>query len=156
MAELAHVGDFCPNKQCTEYGKVQTTEQRNIIKYGFARSGHQRYYCERCKKSFVETIGTIFYGRRTPDAEILNALAHIAEGSRISSLTRITGHKEDTILEWLRAAGKHAEELEDVLLSDYQISRGQIDGLWAFVENKGEKKAILKQKKVDSFGAQPC
>jgi hypothetical protein len=24
-------------------------------------------------------------------------------------------------------------------LSDYQVSRGQIDGLWAFVENKGKK-----------------
>jgi hypothetical protein len=25
-------------------------------------------------------------------------------------------------------------------LSDYQLSRGQIDGLWAYVGNKGEKK----------------
>ena len=108
-----------------------------------------------CKKSFVETIGTVFYGRRTPDDEILKVLAHIAEGNRISSLTRTTGHKEDTILEWLRGAGKHSEELEAVLLSEYQINRGQIDGLWAFVQNKGEKKGIQKQKKADSFGAQP-
>jgi len=155
MSELAHACDFCPNKQCPEYGKVQRPEQRNIIKYGFTRSGRQRYRCESCRKCFIETTGTIFYGRRTPQDEILKALAFIAEGSRISSLTRITGHKEDTILAWLRAAGKHAEEIETLLLSEYQISRGQIDGLWAFVENKGEKKAIQKQKKADSFGDQP-
>ena len=155
MTELVHIGDFCPNKECIEYGKVQTPGHRNIIKYGFSKSKHQRYYCVSCKKSFVETIGTVFFGRRTPDDEILKVLAHIAEGNRISSLTRTTGHKEDTILEWLRGAGKHSEELEAILLSEYQINRGQIDGLWAFVQNKGEKKGIQKQKKVDSSGAQP-
>ena len=102
MAELAKTGDFCPNKECADYGKVQTTKQRNIIKYGFAKSGNQRYLCQSCHQSFVDTLGTIFYGRRTPQAEILKVLAQIAEGSRISSLTRTTGHKEDTILAWLR------------------------------------------------------
>lgn len=140
MAELVEVGGFCPNKGCPAYGKVQTPEQRNIIKYGFTRSGHQRYECETCKKCFVETSGTIFYRRRTSEEEILKVLAQIAEGSRISSLTRTTGHKEDTILKWLREAGKHSEELEAILLSKYQVSRGQIDGLWAFVQNKGEKR----------------
>jgi len=154
MTKLANTGDFCPNKECPEYGKVQDSGQRNIIKYGFTRSRRQRYRCETCKKLFIETTGTFFYHRRTPDDEILKVLAFIAEGSRISSLTRVTGHKEDTILEWLRAAGKHAEEIDDVLLSKYKISRGQIDGLWAFVENKGEKKAIQKQKKTDNFGDQ--
>ena len=50
--------------------------------------------------------------------------------------------------------GQHSEEIEAVLLSDYQVSRGQIDGLWAFVENKGEKKAIQKPKKVENSGVQ--
>jgi hypothetical protein len=27
-----------------------------------------------------------------------------------------------------------------VLLADYHLTRGQIDGLWAYVGNKGEKK----------------
>jgi len=155
MTEVARTCDFCPNKECSEHGKVQNPGQRNIIKYGFTRSGRQRYRCETCKKFFIETTGTIFYHRRTPDDEILKVLALIAEGSRISSLTRVTGHKEDTILEWLRAAGKHAEEIDAVLLSEYKINRGQIDGLWAFVENKGEKKAIQKQKKAVNFGDQP-
>jgi len=155
MTKLAKVGDFCPNRKCTEYGKVQTEQQRNIIKYGFTKSGRQRYLCQVCHESFVATAGTIFYGRRTPDEEILRVLAQIAEGSRISSLTRTTGHKEDTILEWLREAGQHAEQIESALLSNYQVSRGQNDGLWAFVQNKGEKKAIQKPKRADNSGVQP-
>lgn len=155
MAELAKTGDFCPNQKCPDYGKVQTAQQGNIIKYGFTKSGHQRYFCQSCCQSFVETTGTIFYRLHTPDEEVMKVLAQIAEGCRISSLTRTTGHKEDTILAWVREAGKHAEQVERVLLADYQISRGQIDGLWAFVQNKGEKKAIPKPLKAGSSGDQP-
>jgi hypothetical protein len=72
--------------------------------------------------------------------EISDTLALIAEGTRISSLVRTTGNKEDTIIDWIRGAGQHAEAVEEVLLSDYQLTRGQIDGLWAYVGNKGEKK----------------
>ena len=63
----------------------------------------------------------------------------IAEDHRISSLVRTKGHKEDTIIAWIREAGQHAEKIEAVLLADYQVSRGQIDGLWAYVGHKGAK-----------------
>jgi len=42
----------------------------------------------------------------------------IAEGSRISSLARVKGHKEDTIVAWIRDAAEHAEAIEEVLMSD--------------------------------------
>jgi uncharacterized protein (DUF433 family) len=58
----------------------------------------------------------------------------------MSSTARITEHKEDTIGAWLREAAQHAEAIEEVLLADYQLTRAQIDGLWAYVGNKGEKK----------------
>ena len=73
-------------------------------------------------------------------SEILEVLAFLAEGVRISTLARVKGHKEDTIIAWIREAGQHAAEIEAVLLADYQLSRGQIDGLWAYVGHKGEKK----------------
>jgi len=140
MSKFAQVGDFCPNEVCPDYGKLQSDQQHNVIKFGATKRGRQRYKCKSCGKTFTETKGTLFYRRRTPEAEIIVTLAHIAEGNRISSLVRTTGHKEDTISDWLREAGQHAEAIEEVLLSDYQLSRGQIDGLWAYVGNKGEKK----------------
>ena len=66
----------------------------------------------------------------------------IAEGSRISSVSRVKGHKEDTVSVWLRDAAEHAEAIEDILLSEFNVSRGQIDGLWSYVGNKGAKKRI--------------
>jgi len=140
MSKFAQVGDFCPNEICPDYGKLQSDQQQNIIKFGTTKAGRQRHKCKNCGKTFTETKGTLFYRRRTPETEIIETLAHIAEGNRISSLVRTKGHKEDTIIDWVRAAGQHAEAVEEVLLSDYQLSRGQIDGLWAYVGNKGEKK----------------
>ena len=64
------------------------------------------------------------------------------------------GHKEDTNIEWIREAGTHAEEIEAVLLAKHQITRGQLDGLWAYVGNKGAKKTIPKPMRVGSSGDQ--
>lgn len=140
MCKLAQVGDFCPNKTCTDYGKRQSKQQKNIVKFGKTKAGRQRYLCKSCDGTFTETKGTIFYRRRTPDDEIIETLAFLAEGMRISSLSRVKGHKEDTILAWLRDAAEHAEAIEEVLLAKYELERGQLDALWAYVGNKGEKK----------------
>ena len=140
MSEFAQVGDFCPNEICSDYGKPQSGEQHNINKFGKTKAGRQRYLCKTCGATFTETKGTLFYRRRTPEDEIVDTLALIAEGNRISSLARTKGHKEDTIIDWIREAGKHAEAIEEALLSEYRLTRGQIDGLWAYVGNKGEKK----------------
>ena len=140
MTKFAQVGDFCPNETCTDYGKRQNEQQHNIVKFGKTKASRQRYRCKTCGATFTETKGTIFYRRRTAEEEIMGILALIAEGNRISSLVRAKGHKEDTIIDWIREAGRHAEEIEEVLLSEYQLTRGQIDGLWAYVGNKGEKK----------------
>lgn len=141
MEQFAKPGDFCPNQACPDYQKLQSTQSKpNIIKAGTTRKGVQRFRCHSCGKYFVETSGTIFYRKRTPEHEILETLALLAEGNRISSLTRVKGHKEDTILSWLREAARHIEEVEDVLMKEYRIKRGQLDGLWAYVGNKGEKK----------------
>ena len=140
MSELGRPGDFCPNPECDDYGKLQSEDQTNVIKSGKTKAGRQRYKCKRCNRTFVETKGTIFYGRRTPEEEIIDTLTLIGEDSRISSLARAKGHKEDTIIDWIRAAGQQAERVEEVLLAEHKIERGQLDGLWAYVRNKGEKR----------------
>jgi transposase-like protein len=154
MAELTQVGAFCPNCACADYGRVQSDQQTNIIRFGVTKAGRQRYQCTTCGQTFTETRGTLFYRRRVAETEILKALAQLAEGSRISSVSRTTGHKEDTILAWLRDAAQQVEAIEAVLLADYQVTRGQLDGLWAYVGNKGEKTTIPRLPRPASSGVQ--
>ncbi len=156
MSKLAQPGDFCPNPACADYGKPQSAMQRNIIKFGRARNGQQRFQCRTCQRTFTATKGTVFYRRRTPASDIIKALAQLAEGDRISSVTRTTGHKEDTILDRLREAATQVSQIEAVLMADYHLTRGQLDGLWSYVGNKGEKRTTPKPIQRASSDARPC
>lgn len=141
MEAFAQPGDFCPNAACVVYGQ-RTDDQAlsSIRRFGKTARGVQRYQCRTCRHTFTATRGTICFGKRTPEREILETLALLAEGNRISSVARVKGFKEDTILAWLRQAAHHAERLEAVLMQNFKIQRGQLDALWAYVGNKGEKK----------------
>jgi transposase-like protein len=138
MSELVTVGSFCPNADCPDYGK---TAMGNIIRYGKSGEGRQRFQCKTCHKTFNERRGTLFYNRKTEGKDILECLALLAEGTRISSISRAKGIKADTILSFLREAAQHAEQVEALLLNDYRISRAEIDGLWTYVGRKAEKKS---------------
>ena len=141
MEKLAQTKDFCPNAACPDYGKLQADQSKpNLKKIGKTPRGVQRYQCKTCGKTFTETKGTLFYRKHAEEDEILEVLALLAEGNRISTLTRVKGIKEDTILSWLREAARHANQIEAVLMKEYRLKRAQLDGLWSFVANKGEKK----------------
>jgi len=136
--KLVTPGSFCPNKECPDYGK---TEDGNIIRYGKSAEGRQRFQCKTCKKTFNDRKGTLFYNRKTEEKDILECLALLAEGVRISSIHRAKGFKEDTVLSFLREAARHGEQVEAILLNDYRISQAEIDGLWTYVGRKQEKKS---------------
>ena len=137
MGRLVSPGSFCPNENCADYGK---TENGNVIRYGKSSEGRQRFQCKTCKQTFNDRKGTLFYNRKTDEKDILECLALLAEGVRISSIHRAKGFKEDTILSFLREAAHHAEQVEAVLLNDYRIRQAEIDGLWTYVGRKQEKK----------------
>ena len=147
---LTTAGAFCPNEECRNYAQA---DEGNIIKFGKSKQGVQRYRCKSCATTFAATRGTLFYRKHAPLKDILETLALLAEGVRISSLSRAKGFKEDTILRWLREAARHAEAVEDVLLEDYRLSKAQVDGLWAYVGNKGQKGATHRAPTAESSGA---
>ena len=136
---LASVGSFCWNKDCPDYGKV---DKGNIVKFGRSKRGLQRYQCKTCKKTFVETKGTIFYGLQHDPQTILECLAMLAERNSLAAIRRVKGIKEDTVARWLKRAAQHVEELEALLLANYPLTRVQLDALWTYVGHKGEKKGI--------------
>ena len=150
--QLAEVGQFCPNEACEFHEDIKNAP---IIQYGKTAKGTQRYLCKHCNSTFVETKGTLFYGKHTPPKDILETLAMLAEGMRISSIHRVKGFKEDTILGWLREAAEHAEQVEAVLMHNYEVSQAQIDGMWAYIGHKGQKGGTLKANSEANSGAAP-
>ncbi len=154
--QIAQPKDFCPNPACADYGKLQQApSQTNLKKLGKTKRGVQRYQCKTCGKTFTETKGTLFFRKHAAMEQILEVLALLAEGNRISTITRVKGIKEDTILRWLREAAQHSQELDEILMRDFHLKRAQIDGLWSFVQNKGEKKATPKRRNAAPSGFRP-
>jgi len=57
---------------------------------------------------------------------------------------------------WLREASNHVEEIESLLLSNYPLTRIQLDAMWTYVYHKGEKADISKNlTEAASGGALP-
>jgi transposase-like protein len=149
---LVAPSSFCWNTSCPNYGKVNLG---NIVKFGRTEKGTQRYQCKTCKKTFVENIGTVFYGRHHSQETILECLALLAERISLASIHRVKGIKEETVIDWLREAANQVVEIEVLMLANYQLTRVQLDAMWAYVGNKGEKGVIQKRAIEAASGEAP-
>jgi len=124
---------FCPNEDCPDYCRPHSKIQKNIIKAGKSKKGLQRYQCKTCGRSFSETAGTIFFRKRTPEREILETLALVAQGASLGDLSREMGFAADTVAQWLQEAAQHPEQVNDRLIKDFNVKPQQLDALWASV-----------------------
>jgi transposase-like protein len=140
--KLVSPASFCWNPACRDYGKV---DSGNIRRFGHTQKGTQRYQCRICDGTFVETIGTVFYGRHHSQETILECLALLAERNSLAAIHRVKGIKEETVMDWLRTAADHVERIEALLLANFQLTRAQLDALWTFVGHKGEKGGAWKR-----------
>jgi transposase-like protein len=130
-------------------------DQGNVIKFGHTNKGTQRYRCNTCGQTHVETKGTVFYGRHHSQETILECLAWLAERNSLAALHRVKGIKEETVSAWLREAAKHVEQIEALLLTHYQLTRAQLDALWTYVGHKGEKGGVPKKMNAGPSGGAP-
>src|SRR5262245_59380123 len=147
---LVPPSSFCWNTNCSAYGQL---DLGNIGKFGHTPAGVQRYQCRICGRTFVETIGTVFYGRRRPQETILDCLALRASRNSLAAIHRVTGVKEETVMAWLHIAAAHIERTCALLLAKYKLTRAQLDAMWAYVGNKGEKGAMSKPMSAAPSGA---
>ena len=139
--KLVAPSSFCWNAWCSLYSQV---DAGNIRNYGRTAAGIQRYQCKACHQTFVETIGTVFYNRHRSQETIIECLALLAERNSLAAIHRVKGVKEETVMDWLRTAADHVERIEALLLANYKLTRAQLDAMWAYVGNRGEKGATPK------------
>jgi transposase-like protein len=116
----------CPNPDC---------QQSHVVRNGSHR-GRQRYVCRTCQTYFGETQGTPMYNLKTPAAEVAQALLIVMRRGSLRAAEEISGHKYETISEWLKRAATHAGALTQVLASDLHLNQVEIDEFWSFVQKK--------------------
>lgn len=150
QTRLVHPSAFCWNPSCTDYGQVNCG---NIRRFGRTQAGTQRYQCRTCGSTFVETIGTVFYGRHHSQQTILECLALLAERTSLAAIHRVKGIKEETVMDWLRIAAEHVERIEALLLANFHLTRAQLDAMWTYVGHKGEKGGAKSRTTAVASGA---
>jgi hypothetical protein len=84
---------------------------------------------------------------------MLQALALICERSSQRGVQRVMGVKPDTLVEWMEKAAAHVSVIERLLQQRHQVTRVQLDGLWAYVGHKGEKGGTQKRRSAGPSGA---
>ncbi len=147
---LVHPSAFCWNPSCPDYGKVA---RGTIRRFGHTQAGTQRYQCRTCHGTFVEPIGTVFYGRHHTQETIIECLALLAERNSLAAIHRVKGVKEETVVAWLRLAAQHVERIEAILLANYRLTRAQLDAMWIYVGHKGEKGGTKQRTSAVPAGA---
>src|SRR5205823_8540189 len=75
--------------------------------------GKRRWRCHGCGRSFGVTTGTPLAGLKTDVGEIARALLVVMRRGSLRAAEEITGHKYETIGEWLRRAAAHAAALTE-------------------------------------------
>jgi IS1 family transposase/transposase-like protein len=146
---------YCPNKDCRYFGWVN---RGNIRSNGHPNSGRWRQLeCVVCQCYFMETTGTIFFGKQTPPEIIWRALKALAEGLGIRATARVFDVDPNTVEAWLREAAKHMEAVSRHLLHDLQLTQVQIDELWALLGKRDldENQEKCKAKRWVWVGTDP-
>ena len=139
--QLALAGSSCWNECYPSYGKVNFG---NIVRYGQTAKGTPRLKCNHCGRVFHENKGTVLYGLHHDLKDVLGCFAMLADRNSLAAIHRIKGIKEETVMDWLRKAANHIEEIEVLLIANHHLTRVQLDAMWTYVGHKGEKAITVK------------
>lgn len=142
------IESVCQNPRCRYYHRENG---KDIIKSGRYSTGHQRYYCKHCKTYFMETKGTPLYRKHLSEDEIINICKHLVEKNGIRSIERLTGHHRDTIGRLLEDVAEHAEQMNDYLINNLDLTPFECDEFWTTIKKNRRRlseMARMELKKV--------
>src|SRR6266705_3251096 len=122
---------FCPNPDCAYRGWVGWG---NLRANGHPNGGPWRQLlCVVCRRSFLETLGTLFHGKRVSVELIVRVIACLAEGLGIRGTARGCEVAPKTVLQWLVEAAEHLQASSRHFLHDMHVNQVQLDELFALL-----------------------
>src|SRR5215510_8896226 len=122
---------FCPNPECAYRGWVGWG---NLRANGHPNGGPWRQLlCIVCRGYFLETLGTIFHGKRASVELIVRVVACLAEGIGIRGTARVFEVDPHTVLQWLVEAAEQLQAFSRHVLHDVRVQQVQLDELFALL-----------------------
>ena len=122
---------FCPNPDCRYRGWVGWG---NLRANGHPNGGRWRQLlCIVCRGYFLETLGTIFHGKRVAPELMVQVIACLAEGLGIRGTARVFEVDPNTVLQWLVEAAEQLQAFSRHVLHDVRVRQVQLDELFALL-----------------------
>src|SRR5712664_1311769 len=122
---------FCPNPDCASRGWVGWG---NLRANGHPSGGPWRQLlCVACRRSFLETLGTIFHGKRASVELMVRVIACLAEGVGIRGTARVFEVDPNTVLQWLVEAADQLHAFSQHVLHNVRVRQVQLDELFALL-----------------------
>src|SRR6266850_913841 len=122
---------FCPTPHCRYWGWAGWG---NIRANGHPGGGRWRQLlCIVCRGYFLETLGTLFHGKRTSPDLIVRVISCLAEGLGIRGTARVFEVDPNTILQWLVEAAEQLQAFSQHFLHDVRVRQLQVDELFALL-----------------------
>jgi len=122
---------FCPNPDCAYRG---WGGWGNLRANGHPNGGPWRQLlCVVCRRYFLETLGTIFHGKRASVDLIVRVIACLAEGLGIRGTARGFEVAPNTVLQWLVEAAEQLRAFSRHVLHDVRVRQVQLDELFALL-----------------------
>src|SRR5256884_214405 len=121
----------CPNPDCAYRGWVGWG---NLRANGHPSGGPWRQLlCVACRRYFLETLGTIFHGKRASVELIVRVIACLAEGLGIRGTARVFEVDPNTVLQWLVEAAEQLRAFSQYFLHDVRVTQVQLDERYALL-----------------------
>ena len=122
---------FCPNPDCAYRG---WGGWGNLRANGHPSGGPWRQLlCVACRGYFLETLGTLFHGKRASVELIVRVIACLAEGLGIRGTARVFEVDPNTVLQWLVEAAEQLRAFSRHVLHDVRVRQVQLDELFALL-----------------------
>src|SRR5215472_7908232 len=122
---------FCPNPDCAYRAWVGWG---NLRANGHPSGGPWRQLlCIACRRSFLESLGTIFHGKCASVELIVRVIACLAEGLGIRGTARVCEVDPKTVLQWLVEAAEQLRAFSRYVLHDVRVRQVQWDELFALL-----------------------
>jgi len=106
---------------------------------GYDRKGRQRFQCRQCSKTFLEPREKPLDGMYLPVEKAEMVLKALLEGNSVSSVVRLTGIHQNTILKLLVLAGEKCERIMGRYVRNVVVKDVECDEVWSFLGKKEKR-----------------
>ena len=114
--------------------KCPHCQSSKIKKNGKSPKSIQKFFCNNCRKNFLETHGTVYSGRQL-SCDLIDKLVHLhCEGVSIRAISRLEKVSRNTVSDILETAGNRAKAVNDIIMTDLPCKELQLDEMWGFVK----------------------